>query len=148
MTKYEVLQKKPPKSFKRFIGVKEETFNSMIEVFKNYEEERTKNHGKGGRKSLCPEDKVLLMLSYFREYRTLEHVGFEYGVSEATASRIVRVIESVLIKSGKFSLPSKRVLYQSDIDLEFVVIDATESPIQRPKKSKDTTTQGRKSAIH
>ena len=147
MTKYELLQKQAPKSFKRFIGVKEETFNAMIEVFQEYEEERTKNHGKGGRKSLCPEDKVLLMLSYFREYRTLEHVGFEYGVSEATASRIVREVESVLIKSGKFSLPSKRVLYKSDVDLEFVVIDATESPIQRPKKSNETTTQGRKNAI-
>jgi len=147
MTKYELLQKQVPKNFKRFIGVKEDTFNAMIEVFKEYEEERTKNHGKGGRKSLCPEDKVLLMLSYFREYRTLEHVGFEYAVSEATASRIVREVESVLIKSGKFSLPSKRVLYKSDIDLEFVVIDATESPIQRPKKSNDTTTQGRKNAI-
>jgi len=148
MSKYKLLQKKPPKSFKRFIGVKEETFNAMIEVFKEYEEERTKNHGKGGRKSLCPEDKVLLMLSYFREYRTLEHVGFEYGVSEATASRIVREVESVLIKSCKFSLPSKRVLYKNDSDLEFIVIDATESPIQRPKKSKDTTTQGRKSVTH
>jgi len=148
MTKYELLQKQPPKSFKRFIGVKEETFTAMIAVFKEYEEERTKNHGKGGRKSLCPEDKVLLMLSYFREYRTLEHVGFEYGVSEATASRIVREVESVLIKSGTFSLPSKRVLYKSDIDLEFIVIDATESPIQRPKKSNDTTTLERKSATH
>jgi len=147
MTKYELLQKQTPKNFKRFVGVKEDTFNAMIEVFKEYEEERTKNHGKGGRKSLCPEDKVLLMLSYFREYRTLEHVGFEYGVSEATASRIVRDVESVLIKSGKFSLPSKRVLYKSDIDLEFIVIDATESQIQRPKKSKETTIQERKNAI-
>ena len=88
------------------------------------------------------------MLSYFREYRTLEHVGFEYGVSEATASRIVREVESVLIKSCKFSLPSKRILYKSNSDLEFVVIYATESPIQRPKKSRDTTTQGRKSVTH
>jgi hypothetical protein len=52
--------------------------------------------------------------------------------------------EKVLIKSGKFSLKSKRALYGDDIDLEFVVIDATESPIQRPKKSKESTTQGKK----
>jgi len=131
MSKYELLQKQPPKNFKRFIGVNENTFDAMIKVFQDYEKERTKNHGKGGRKSLCPEDKVLLMLSYFREYRTLEHVGFEYGVSEATASRTVREVESVLIKSGKFSLPSKRAMYKSDIDLEFVVIDATELHISQ-----------------
>lgn len=144
MSKYEQLTKKEPKNFKRLIGVNKETFEAMIDVFKSYEDERTKSHGIGGRKSLLPEDKVLLMLSYYREYRTLEHIGFDYGVSEATASRVVREVEKVLIKSGKFSLPSKRALYGDEIDLEFVVIDATESPVQRPKKSKEITIQERK----
>ena len=144
MSKYEQLTKKEPKNFKRLIGVNKETFEAMIDIFKAYEEERTKEHGVGGRKSLIPEDKVLLMLSYYREYRTLEHIGFDYGVSESTASRVVREVENVLIKSGKFSLPSKRALYGDEIDLEFVVIDATESPCQRPKKSKESTTQERK----
>lgn len=148
MSKYEQLQKKPPKNFKRLIGVNEETFNEMISVFKAYEVERKKSHGVGGRKSLIPEDKVLLMLSYYREYRTLEHIGFDYGVSEATASRTVREVEDVLITSGKFSLPSKRALYGDDIDLEFIVVDATESPIQRPKKSSESTTLERNETIH
>lgn len=144
MSKYAQLTKKEPKNFKRLVGVNKETFEAMIEVFKSYEDERTKSHGIGGRKSLTLEDKVLLMLSYYREYRTLEHIGFDYGVSESTASRVVREVEKVLIKSGKFSLPSKRVLYGDEIDLEFVVIDATESPCQRPKKSKENTIQERK----
>ena len=77
------------------------------------------------------------MLEYYREYRTLAHMGFDYGISEPVASKLVREVESVLIKSGKFSLPSKRALYKSDIELDFVLIDVTEMPIQRPKKSKD-----------
>jgi hypothetical protein len=141
MSKYEQLQKRKSKSFKRLIGVNAETFEKMIEIFKAYEKERTKKHGIGGRKTLCPEDKVLLMLSYYREYRTLEHIGFDYGVSEATASRVVRNVEDVLIKSGAFSLPSKRALYTNEVNLEFIVIDATESPIHRPKKSNESTTQ-------
>lgn len=148
MSKYEQIQKKPPKNFKRLIGVNEETFEAMIAVFKAYETERKSNHGIGGRKSLIPEDKVLLMLSYYREYRTLEHIGFDYGVSEATASRTVREVEDVLIKSGKFSLPSKRALYGDEIDLEFIVVDATESPIQRPKKSSENTIQEKNETIH
>ncbi len=94
---------------KRLIGVNKETFKAMILVFKAYEIERKSSHGVGGRKSLIPEDKVLLILSYYRKYRTLEHIGFDYDVSESTASRIVRKVEDVLIKSGKFSLPNKRV---------------------------------------
>ena len=85
------------------------------------------------------------MLEYYREYRTLYHMGIDYGISEGQASKVVRDVESVLIKSGKFSLPSKRVLYEADNEIEFIIIDATESQIERPKKSKETTIQGRKS---
>ncbi|MGZ7882584.1 helix-turn-helix domain-containing protein [Acinetobacter soli] len=35
------------------------------------------------------EDQLLLCLSYWREYRTLFHVGMSYAISEAIASRIV-----------------------------------------------------------
>ena len=147
MKKYEQMQKHKPKDFKRHIGVNEETFNAMIKVFRQYDENRKKGLGVGGRRSLSPENKVLLMLGYYREYRTLEHIGFDYGVSESTASRIVCEVEEVLIKSGRFSLPSKRELYKSNVELSFVVIDATEIPCQRPKKSKESTTQVSKSVI-
>ena len=106
MKKYEQMQKHKPKDFKRHIGVNEETFNAMIKVFRQYDENRKKGLGVGGRRSLSPENKVLLMLGYYREYRTLEHIGFDYGVSESTASRIVCEVEEVLIKSGRFSLPT------------------------------------------
>ncbi len=54
----------------------------------------------------------------------------------------------MLIKSGKFSLPSKRALYDTDNEIEFIIIDATESPIERPKKNKKTIIQGRRNNIH
>lgn len=148
MNKYEKLYKLSDTVFKRLIGVKREAYQVMVEEYKKYEKERTKNHGIGGRKqSLCEEDKVLFMLEYYREYRTLAHMGFDYGISEAVASKLVREVESVLIKSGRFSLPSKRALYGEDTEIEFILIDATESPIQRPKKSRNDTIQGRKSNI-
>ena len=137
MDKYKNLNKLNDKSFKRIIGVKRETYKVMLEEFKKYEKDRKKHHGIGGRKpKLCEEDKLLFMLEYYREYRTLAHMGFDYGVSEAVGSKLVREVESVLIKSGKFSLPSKRALYANDIELDFILVDVTEMPIQRPKKSK------------
>jgi len=45
-----------------------------------------------------------------------------------------RVIEDTLIKSVKFPLPGKKALLNSDIDFEMILIDASESPIERPKK--------------
>jgi len=38
-------------------------------------------------------------------------------------------------------------LLKSDMDYEVILIDATESPIERPKKSSDITTQAKRSDI-
>jgi hypothetical protein len=130
------------------VGVKRATYESMVCIYKKAEEERKKGHKIGGRKpKLCEEDRVLFMLEYYREYRTLAHMGIDYGISEGQGSKLVRDVESVLIKSGKFSLPSKRVLYEADNDIEFIIIDATESPIQRPKKNKRDIIQEKRNNI-
>lgn len=148
MRKVDKFEKVSEENFKRVVGVKRATYDLMVSEYKKAEVERKKGHKIGGRKpKLCEEDRVLFMLEYYREYRTLYHMGIDYGISEGQASKVVRDVESVLIKSGKFSLPSKRVLYEADNEIEFIVIDATESPIQRPKKSKSDTIQGRRSNI-
>ena len=148
MRKIDKFEKISEESFKRVVGVKRATFEIMVAEYNKAEIERKKEHKIGGRKpKLCEEDRVLFMLEYYREYRTLAHMGIDYGISEGQASKVVQDVERVLIKSGKFSLPSKRVLYEADSPIEFVLIDATESPIQRPKKSRSDTIQERRSNI-
>jgi hypothetical protein len=67
-------------------------------------------------------------------------------VSEPTVSRIIKEMESVLLQSGKFSLPSKKALYEDEgIQLEYILIDATECPVERPKKSKESAIAGKRS---
>jgi hypothetical protein len=149
MRKIDKFEKVNEENFKRVVGVKRSTYEVMVEEYKKAEEERKRGHKIGGRKpKLCEEDRVLFMLEYYREYRTLYHMGIDYGISEGQASKLVRDVESVLIKSGKFSLPSKRVLCDTDNEIEFIIVDATESPIQRPKKSRNTIIQGRRDNIH
>lgn len=81
------------------------------------------------------EDQILLCLSYWREYRTLFHTATSYGVSEPTASRIVRHVEDYLIKFNLFNLP-KSLPEGEGIDWNMVIVDATEIAIHRPKKQK------------
>ena len=104
---------------------------------------------RGGKPNkLSVSTQIILMLEYYREYRSMVHMAFDYEVSEATVSRTIKEIESVLLNSGKFSLPSKKALYEEGaIELEYILIDATECPIERPKKSKDDAIVGRKSNI-
>ncbi|QLQ32223.1 MAG: transposase family protein [Candidatus Thiothrix singaporensis] len=42
-------------------------------------------------------DQLLLTLGYWREYRTLFHLGVAYGVHESTAQRIVTRTEQRLL---------------------------------------------------
>jgi len=94
---------------------------------------------------LIREDQLLMTLMYWREYWTEFHIGLTYGVSEATVCRTIKKIENVLMKSGEFRLPGRKALQPSDTVIEVVLIDATEQPIERPKKNKNDTTAARKS---
>ena len=117
----------------------------MLEILR-LEEARKK--AKGGRQSkLSLEDRLLLSLEYLREYRTYFHVAKSYGVSESSAFKAIRWIEDTLVKHPAFALPGKKVLAQSDQAYEVVLIDATETPIERPKKSKGVTIQEKRSVI-
>ena len=96
-----------------------------------------KKKEQGGRKSkLSIEDCLLMTLEYLREYRTYFHVSQSYGVSESTAYDIIKGIESTLIKHPDFALPGRKALIKSDIGYEVVLIDATETQVERPKKKK------------
>jgi hypothetical protein len=43
-------------------------------------------------------------------------------------------VDAVLVKSGKFLLSGQKVLYGDATELEVVLVDVTESPVERPKK--------------
>ena len=69
------------------------------------------------------------------------------GNSEATVCRTIKKVEDVLIKSKQFHLPGKKALQPSDTVIEIVLVDATEQPIERPKKDNAGTTAAKRSVI-
>jgi len=84
------------------------------------------------------EDQILIMLEYYREYRTYYHMASTYKVHESSIARIVNKTEAILIKDKRFNLPGKKVLESgSGIQISAIIVDATEIAIQRPKKSKN-----------
>lgn len=131
--KYESIQSLSDRQIKRLVGIEWSTFHAMLKVLEG-------NQGSKGRPpTLSLADQLLMSLSYWREYRTLFHVGLSYGVSEPSASRIIRAVEDQLIRSGLFSLPKKLPQGQG-VDWEVVVVDATDLEIERPKKNRVATT--------
>jgi len=89
-------------------------------------------------------DKLVIMLGYYHDYRTMENIAFDYDVSKSRISDAIKWVEETLIKSDKFTLPSKRKLLSKNSGINIVIIDATECETERPKKNKKRATQERK----
>jgi hypothetical protein len=132
MKKYEEIQHYSAGQFKRLVGVKKDTFALMVEIL--IQAASTRYRQAGRKSSLTMENRLLMALEYLREYRTYFHLGSSYGLSESACYRSCKWIEDVLIKSGKFSLPGKKALLKSEVSYEVILVDTTETPIQRPKK--------------
>ena len=143
--KYKTVNNLEEEAFHRLTGVKRATFNKMAEILREANKAKKR---KGGRNNKLPiEDMLLMVLEYLREYRTYFHISQSYGVSESTAYKVVRWVEDTLVKHPDFALPGRKALVKSDMVYEMVLIDATESPIERPKKNKNTFIPGRRKDI-
>ena len=130
---YKKVKNLKAEDFKRLTGVHFDTFNQMVAIVKNAEKSRKKT---GRPPKLKIEDQILMFLEYLREYRTFFHLGATWGINESTAYRIIQKIENILIKAPALRLPGKKRLISEDCQLETVVIDVSETPIERPKKNK------------
>jgi transposase len=141
---YKQIKHYSDEAFKRYCGVKRPTFTAMVEELKETEKAKQKS---GRPSKLSLHDQLLLTLQYWREYRTLFHLGASFGIHESSAQRIVTKVEDRRASSGRFSLPSHHRSTELGTNLMVVLIDATETTIERPKKNSAGTTAARKNAI-
>ena len=138
----ERIKKLKKENYQKIFGIKKDTFDKMLKLLN--ETYRTE-HLKGGHPpKLSVLDRLVIMLSYYREYRTMENIA--YGVAKSTICESIKWAEGILIKSEAFSLPKKRGLV-NDVDIEAVLVDATECEIERPKKNSRNTIQEKRKNI-
>jgi predicted DNA-binding protein YlxM (UPF0122 family) len=105
-------------------------------------------HKSGGKPpKLTPEDKLYVTLKYLRDYRTMDSIASEYKVCKGTICLSIQWVEDTLVKDGTFALPEKRTLKKKSGTIEYIVVDVTESPINRPKNNQKEYYSGKKNAI-
>lgn len=110
----------------------------------------------GGRMAdLAPRDQILLTLIWLRQYPTNEVLGFLFGVSDSTASRIVARVVPLLEAAGKDTMrmpdPGRKRRKElsallADTPELAVIIDTFEQRVQRSKDraQADTYYSGKK----
>ena len=140
---YQDLESLSDGEFKRLCGVSRPTFAEMVEVLRPHLERTGR---RGGQAKLSVEDQLLVALEYWREYRTQFHIGVSWGLHETTVGRIIRKVEDLLIRSGRFRLPSQRQLYQPGWEWTVMMVDVGEVEIERPQKNRDATTVANRNA--
>lgn len=141
MMNYTIAQTLSPEHFKRRFGIHRATFKEMVKVLKPQWRPTPKP---GAKPALGLEDRVLVALEYWREYRTYFHIGSSWGISESTVCRIVHWVEDHLLGCGRFRLPGKKRLVQGFGRPTVVVIDVSETPIERPKHRQRQFYSGKK----
>ena len=130
---YKDVENLKPALFKRLTGVKKDVFLQMLDCIASFKEKSRKHTSRGKPPKLTYADKLLLMLMYYREYRSQFHIGVTYGLAESTVCEIISEMENILIQDKRFHLPGKKVLRENTF--EVVLVDVTESPVERPKKN-------------
>ena len=139
------IQQLKPRAFKRLVGVQPRTFQTMVLEVKRKIKSKRKHPDKHRPNKYSIEDQVLMTLMYWREYRTMFHIASDYGLSESTVCRTIQKVEDILNKSKKFELPGKKAITKTKFSYDVLVVDSTESPIERPKKNSTFTIRGRRS---
>jgi Helix-turn-helix of DDE superfamily endonuclease len=142
--RWRTIKKLKREDFRRLTGLDRAVFEKMLAVLRRAEREKKKRGGRSNNIALA--DRLLMTLMYWREYRTFFHIAQTYGIGESVCWRNIRWIEDALIKSGAFRLPGKKELLKSDVHFEVVLIDATETPVERPKKNSGDAIPAKRSA--
>jgi hypothetical protein len=132
------------KRFRRRVGIRRRTFRQIYQQVRHYLElERQQNPlRRRGKKSavLSLTEKLLLTFIYLRQYPTFEQLGAMFGISESYANKLFHQFLDILVKVER--LPGHKALLESD--LQAILIDVTEQPIERPMKKQRAYYSGKK----
>ena len=135
--------KKSPLVFKRLTGISPVQFDSLLSQLQpkydiaNYKrlnrKERKKAVGGGNQYTLALEDRLLMLLMYYRTYISHMLLGFLFGIHDSNVGRNINPLQPLL--AGIFRIPEKKIKMSEDEIME-LFFDGTEQVIQRPGKGK------------
>ena len=143
MNAYEKIQKLNEKEFKRITGVTREIFEKMIERLKA---QYAQDHSGGGAPGQPVELRLTLALEYWREYRTFEHMSNDHQLPKSTINEMVLWVEYALEHDAEFKLTELKERFKpgEESDIEIIIVDVEEQPIERPKVEQEKSYSGKK----
>jgi len=136
------IEKLKESEYQELFGVVKATFDKMIEILERAYKELHKAGGRPPRLSVL--EKLVIMLGYYHDYRTMLNIAFDYDVSKSRISDAIKWVENTLVADGTFALPSKRELIKAETGIVIAIVDVKEQETERPKKNRKSHTLGSK----
>jgi IS5 family transposase len=129
-------------TFLRLTGVPADKFRQLIIALEPlWGEKVTAKYKRPGRNCvLSLEQQLFALLCYYRFYISMEVLGAFSGVDAATICRCIARLEPLLAEITDI----KKTREMRAEDFETLIIDATESPIERPTKGQREYYSGKK----
>ncbi len=150
MNLHERLRPKPT-SFRQFTGLTVAEFDKLRDDLEpvlaarkakaQTRRPRQRKPGAGRKSKLGSDDRLLLVLMYYRVYVTQVVLGGLFGVDAGTACRTIRAVGLAL--AGVFRIPERKVRVGAD-ELAEAFVDATEQPTHRPARGPKRYDSGKK----
>lgn len=134
--------RKSPIIFNRLFGISVRQFEEILKKAEPQWQKQVINCYKqpGRDYKLELGDMLLLLLLYYRSYITQMFVGYLFGIDDSRVCRIIQTLEPIL--AGELTLTKTKHLSQAEV--ETLIIDATEQPIDRPQKNQKRYYSGKK----
>lgn len=143
--------RKHPHTFRRLTGITPEAFDEVLrqlkpryDIWNHRRRERSGRQRKigGGRPfHLTLEDKLLMLLLYYRTYTTHVFLGFLFGIDDSNVGRNMNPLQPLL--AGIFRIPERRV-HLTEEEIMELFFDGVEQPINRPTKGQRTWYSGKR----
>jgi len=134
--------RKNTKTFHRLFGITPQEFDIILQKVEPMWHERIissyKRPGRNYKMDLS--DMILMLLLYYRSYITHVFVGYMFGIDDSRVCRIIRSLEPIL--ASVMALQKCKKLSQEEV--ESLIIDATEQPIERPQRRQKPYYSGKK----
>lgn len=151
MNKYDkLIALKDAELFKLLTGVTRDVFNQMLKVLA--EEYNRIHKTKGGNPNGTPVGlKLVIALEYWREYRGMRQMAFDYNMPVSTLCDCILWVENILSQTKEFQIPKLKEKFKHREELgnpiRVVLIDVEEQPIERPTENQQNHYSGKKRDI-
>lgn len=138
---YKLISQKPI-IFNRLVGMEVKDFDFILEKLTPLWQKKVlaayKRPGRDFKLELS--DMVMMLLIYYRSYISQAFLGYLFGIDDSRVCRLIKKIEPLLART--VAIRKDRHLSQEEV--ENLIIDATEQPIERPKRRQTKYYSGKK----